>query len=236
VAAAPKRRWLSNCSPISRRFLIRRPATCRLQPLPTAPRSSECSQRRNTMGRKPCRACPIFWPPGPSTDTTTALKNSRKRLAGSRGFAPGRYFQPEISVRDERENQPPTQGSAVWQQQIGLISGASSHDTGHDSCGYGPWKGRVESLGTDRAGPCGSLSVSVPNSASHFELISTLEREAAIEGFASPGGSRGIASIGVRPNNAPSRTSILRIRPAYQDRFGWTRKPERFSASPWRRS
>ncbi len=29
----------------------------------------------------------------------------------------------EISVRDERENQPPTQGSAVWQQQIGLISG-----------------------------------------------------------------------------------------------------------------
>ena len=122
----------------------------------------------------------------------------------------------EISVRDERENQPPTQGSAVWQQQIGLISGGEFGttlgmilaDTAHGRIAWSHWEQTAQ-------GPAAVFQYSVPNSASHFELISTLEREAAIEGFASPGGSRGIASIGVRPNNAPSRTSILRIRPAY---------------------
>ena len=122
----------------------------------------------------------------------------------------------EISVRDERENQPPTQGSAVWAQQIGLISGGEFGttlgmiltDTLQGKVEWSHWEQ------TD-AGQVAVFRYEVPSAASHFELISTLQRQAAIEGFATPTGSRGVAGIGVRPNTDPSRTSIIRIRPAY---------------------
>jgi hypothetical protein len=123
----------------------------------------------------------------------------------------------EISVRDERENQPPTQGSAVWERQIGLISGGEFGttlgmiltDTLQGSVSWSHWE-------QDGATLAAVFQYAVPNSASHFELISTLQREAPLEGFASPGGSRGTASIGVRPNNDPSRTSTITTRPAYR--------------------
>jgi hypothetical protein len=122
----------------------------------------------------------------------------------------------EISVRDERENQPPTQGSAVWERQIGLISGGEFGttlgmiltDTMQGRLTWSHW----EQIGN---APAAVFQYVVPRSASHFELISTLQREAAVEGFAAQSGSRGIASIGVRPNNDPARTSIVRVRPAY---------------------
>ena len=127
----------------------------------------------------------------------------------------------EISVRDERENQPPTQGSAVWQQQLGLISGGEFGttlgmiltDTIQGRIDWSHWEDVA-------ATPVAVFRYSVPSSASHFELISTLQREAAVEGFAAPSGSRGIASIETRPNTNPSRTSIIRIRPAYHG-FIW---------------
>ena len=122
----------------------------------------------------------------------------------------------EISVRDERENQPPTQGSAVWERQIGLISGGEFGttlgmiltDTLQGSVTWSHW----EQIGATHAAV---FQYSVPNSASHFELISTLQREAPLEGFASPGGGRGTASIGMRPNNDPARTTTITTRPAY---------------------
>jgi hypothetical protein len=122
----------------------------------------------------------------------------------------------EISVRDERENQPPTQGSAVWQQQIGLISGGEFGttlgmiltDSMQGRLTWSHWEGSADE-------PTAVFRFAVPNTASHFELISTLQREASIVGFAAPSGGRGIASIGVRPNNDPSRTSIIHVRPAY---------------------
>ena len=122
----------------------------------------------------------------------------------------------EISVRDERENQPPTQGSAVWEREIGLISGGEFGttlgmiltDTIQGKVTWSHWE-------QNDAGQVAVFQYEVPSAASHFELIGTLQREAAIEGFAAPSGNRGIASIGVRPNTDPSRTSIIRIRPAY---------------------
>jgi hypothetical protein len=122
----------------------------------------------------------------------------------------------EISVRDERENQPPTQGSAVWERQIGLISGGEFGttlgmiltDTFQGRVTWSHWEQIAHA-------PAAVFRYEVPRTASHFELISTLQREAAVEGFAAPSGPRGIASIGVRPNNDPARTSIVRVRPAY---------------------
>jgi hypothetical protein len=122
----------------------------------------------------------------------------------------------EISVRDERENQPPTQGSAVWAQQIGLISGGEFGttlgmiltDTLQGKVSWSRWEQ------TD-ARRVAVFQYEVSGAASHFELISTLQRQAAIEGFAAPSGERGVAGIGVRPNTDPSRTSIVRTRPPY---------------------
>lgn len=126
----------------------------------------------------------------------------------------------EISVRDERENQPPTQGSAVWQQHIGLISGGEFGttlgmiltDTGQGKVTWSHWE-QIE------GSPAAVFLYSVPGIASHFEVFSTLQREAAVEGFAAPGGSRGISSIGVRPNNDPSRNAVIRMRPGYHGSF-----------------
>jgi hypothetical protein len=123
----------------------------------------------------------------------------------------------EISVREERENQPPAQGSAVWQEQIGLISGGEFGtalgmiltDTILGRVSWSRWEQTA-------AGRAAVFQYSVPSSASHFEVIGTLQRQAAIAGRAAPdGGSRGIQGIQPQPNNDPARTSILRVRPAY---------------------
>ena len=121
----------------------------------------------------------------------------------------------EISVRDERENQPPTQGSAVWQQQLGLISGGEFGTT-LGMILTDTMQGKIEwSHWEDAAKPVAVFRYSVPGSASHFELISALKREAAVEGFAAPAGGRGTASIQTRPNANPSRITMVRTRPAY---------------------
>jgi hypothetical protein len=54
----------------------------------------------------------------------------------------------EISVRNERENQPATQGSAVWQANVGLISGGEFGNTlGMILADYGKWQHPLEPLG-----------------------------------------------------------------------------------------
>jgi hypothetical protein len=123
----------------------------------------------------------------------------------------------EISVRDERENQPPTQGSAVWKQQIGLISGGEFGttlgmilaDSARGSVTWSHWEQTA-------AGAVAVFHYAVPKSASHFELIGTLQRQAALAGVATRSGSRGTASIGVQQSGVGStNTSILRVRPGY---------------------
>lgn len=122
----------------------------------------------------------------------------------------------EISVSDERENQPPTQGTAVWERQIGLVSGGEfgttlgmvMADSLNGSVLWSHW----EQIDSKQAAV---FQYAVPRPASHFELISTLQRESAIEGFATPSGTRGVAGIGARLNTDPSRTSILHVKPAY---------------------
>ena len=123
----------------------------------------------------------------------------------------------EISVRNERENQPPTQGSAVWQAKTGLISGGEFGttlgmiltDVAKGEMTWSHWEQT----------PDGTVAVfhySVPALASHFEVLSTLTREASVEGFDTPnGGSRGTRGISTRPNVSVSNSTIARSRPAY---------------------
>jgi len=123
----------------------------------------------------------------------------------------------EISVRDERENQPPTQGAAVWQKQIGLISGGEFGNT-LGMILTDTIQGKITWSHWEQAGPRTEavFNYSVPASASHFELIGTLQRQANLEGRpTSTGGSRGTMGIGVQQNNDPSRVSLIRVRPGY---------------------
>jgi hypothetical protein len=123
----------------------------------------------------------------------------------------------EISVRDERENQPPAQGSAVWKEQIGLISGGEFGTTlgmilADSTKGSVTWSHWEQSA----AGAIAVFHYAVPKSASHFELIGTLQRQAALAGVATRSGSRGTASIGVQQSGVgTTNATILRIRPGY---------------------
>jgi hypothetical protein len=127
----------------------------------------------------------------------------------------------EISVRDERENQPPTQGSAVWQQQIGLISGGEFGTT-LGMILTDTLQGKVSWSHWEQVGPRTQavFNYSVPATASHFELIGTLQRQANLEGRpTSTGSSRGTMGIGVQQNNDPSRVSLVHVRPGYHGSF-----------------
>ncbi len=123
----------------------------------------------------------------------------------------------EISVRNERENQPPTQGSAVWQAKTGLISGGEFGttlgmiltDVAKGEMTWSHWEQTAD-------GTVAVFHYSVPASASHFEVLSTITREASVEGFDTPnGGSRGTRGISTRPNVSVSNSTIARSRPAY---------------------
>ncbi len=122
----------------------------------------------------------------------------------------------EISVSREREDQPPAQGSAVWQSKIGLMSGGEFGsslgmiltDMAAGAVNWSHWE-RTAS---------GSLAVfrySVPAPASHFEVISSFQREAPVEGVREPTGLRGVAGIGARPNVSSGNVQLVRTRPAY---------------------
>jgi hypothetical protein len=108
----------------------------------------------------------------------------------------------------------------VWKEQIGLISGGEFGstlgmilaDTVQGKVTWSHWE-------QSAAGATAVFHYSVPKSASHFEIIGTLQRQAALEGHATTDAgtsSRGIAGIGVRPSGVSStNTSIIRTRPGY---------------------
>ncbi len=110
----------------------------------------------------------------------------------------------EISVRNERENQPATQGSAVWQANVGLISGGEFGntlgmilaDTANGNIRWSHWeesaKGRVA-----------VFRYEVPASASHYEVLNAVPSNPGI--VRTKPGYHG--SIGVSPADG----TILRI-------------------------
>lgn len=125
----------------------------------------------------------------------------------------------EISVRNERENQPATQGSAVWQAKLGLISGGEFGNTlgmilTDVSSGKMTWSHWEQSS----VGRVAVFQYGVPPSASHYEVLSTLKREAIVEGVEGPSGSGGggrIKGIEVRPNVSGSNFTVVRTKPGY---------------------
>jgi len=124
----------------------------------------------------------------------------------------------EISVREERENQPPTQSSAVWQRQAGLISGGEFGttlgmvltDTLQGTATWSHWE-------ETSSGQAAVFRYTVPRSASHFQVIGTFQREAALQGVAAPdGGSRGTMGIAVlRSGSGSAGDATIRTRPGY---------------------
>ena len=63
---------------------------------------------------------------------------------------------------------------------------------------------------------CAAFHYSVPKSASHFEVVSALQRQASVEGFASRSSGDRASSMSARPNDDSSRTSVMHAIRAYQ--------------------
>jgi hypothetical protein len=122
----------------------------------------------------------------------------------------------EISVFQERTNASNTAASTRGQEQSVLISGGEFGSTLSmiltDSV-----KGKVNWSHWEQAaaGPVAVFHYSVPGSASHFEIINSLPRQASLEGTSNPRvGSNAGSGIEVT-TNIRSNTSTFITRPGY---------------------
>lgn len=122
----------------------------------------------------------------------------------------------EASVRDSRDSQSPTTGSALWQDQVGLISGGEFGstlgmvvaDTVKGKITWSHW----ETTGAYRIAV---FSYSVPKSASHYEVMGSVQRQAALDTPDSLKGSRKAnPGTSVRSNIGPLSLAVLTT-PAY---------------------
>jgi VWFA-related protein len=122
----------------------------------------------------------------------------------------------EISTFDEQTHQSTTAGSARWHEQSGLISegefGSTLSmiltDTVKGKVNWSHWEQTV-------AGTVAVFHYSVPSSASHFEVVTSLQRQASLEGTSTPTvGSRQGSGIDVK-SNAGSNTSTFLTKPGY---------------------
>ncbi len=141
----------------------------------------------------------------------------------------------DISIFDERTNESTTAASAHWQEQSGLISGGEFGST-LSMILTDTLKGKVTWSHWEQttAGQVAVFHYSVPSSASHFEVISSLQRQASLEGTARPSvGSRQGSSIEAKASGGGSNASTFLTGPAITDRFGWTQSPGPFYAPPW---
>ena len=142
----------------------------------------------------------------------------------------------EVSVRDERENQLPSQSSVVWKEQSGLISGGEFGstlgmiltDAAQGKVTWAHWEQGTQS-------PVAVLQYSVPKAASHFEIMGTrrgrqhwkdMQRQRAPEGL------RGSGSLRRALAQQKSRSSIPS--PGITAPFGLTRRAEPSCESPWK--
>lgn len=123
----------------------------------------------------------------------------------------------EISVYQETANRSATVASARWQKQIGLTSGGEFAstlgmiltDTLRGKVTWSHW----EQIAT---GEAAAFHYSVPRSASHFEIIGPLQRQAAPEGSPAQIGNSMVSGIGVRPSANSSNSSTVLTTPGYQ--------------------
>lgn len=122
----------------------------------------------------------------------------------------------EISVFEERTNASTTAASTRGQEQSVLISGGEFGstlsmiltDTVKGKVSWSHWEQAA-------AGPVAVFHYSVPSSASHFEVINSLQRQASLEGRSNPRvGSNAGSGIEVTSNNG-SNTSTFITRPGY---------------------
>ena len=123
----------------------------------------------------------------------------------------------DISIFDERTNESTTAASAHWQEQSGLISGGEFGST-LSMILTDTLKGKVTWSHWEQtaAGQVAVFHYSVPSSASHFEVISSLQRQASLEGTARPSvGSRQGSSIEAKPSGGGSNASTFLTRPGY---------------------
>jgi VWFA-related protein len=124
----------------------------------------------------------------------------------------------EISSLEERENQPPAQGSAMWQEQYGLISGGEFGNT-LGMVMADTLQGEVKWSHWERT-PAGQAAVfryDVPRAASHFVVIGSREK-ADLVGFGSVTRGSAPSRRGVQPGD-PANTTIVRSRPSYHGTF-----------------
>jgi VWFA-related protein len=123
----------------------------------------------------------------------------------------------EISIFDERTNQSTNASSANWQTQSGLVSGGEFgstlsmilSDTVNGKVAWSHWEQT----------PTGQVAVfhySVPSSASHFEVINSVQRQTSLEGTARQSvGSRQGSGIETKPSGGGSNTSTFLSKPGY---------------------
>jgi VWFA-related protein len=122
----------------------------------------------------------------------------------------------EISIFEERTNQSTTARSTRWQEQSGLVSegefGSTLSmiltDTVNGKVTWSHWE-------QTSAGQIAVFHYSVPSSASHFEVISSMPRQTSLEGAATPmGGSQRVSGIEAKPTGG-SNTSTFVTRAGY---------------------
>ncbi len=146
-------------------------------------------------------------------DSPEALKNGGWAVRG--GLHLVGTASRETSVLEERDNGSPNTGSAFWQAQMGMISGGEFGST-LGMIMADTFKGKVtwEHWEETSKGKAAVFRYSVPKSASHYEVIGTLQREAAPNVIDTPrGGGTGVSANVVSPNAGPSE--IIRARPGY---------------------
>jgi VWFA-related protein len=123
----------------------------------------------------------------------------------------------EISIFDERTNHSTDVSSANWQKQSGLVSGGEFgstlsmilSDTVHGKVAWNHW----EQTPTRQVAV---FQYSVPSSASHFEVINSLQRSTSLEGTATRSvGTRQVSGIEAKPSGGGSNTSTFLSRPGY---------------------
>jgi VWFA-related protein len=126
----------------------------------------------------------------------------------------------EISVFEEQTNESTTATSARLQEQSGLVSGGEFGST-LSMILTDTLKGKVNWSHWEQAaaGPVAVFQYSVPSSASHFEVINTLQRQASLEGTSTGSvGSRQGAGIDLKSSGG-SKTSTFITRPGYHGSF-----------------
>ena len=122
----------------------------------------------------------------------------------------------EISIYQETANRSAMVASARWQKHIGLTSGGEFAstlgmiltDTLRGKVTWSHW----ERIATGQAAV---FHYSVPRSASHFEIVGSLQRQAAFEGSPAQIGNSLVTGIAAKPKAHPSNSSTFLTTPGY---------------------